>query len=342
MSRLARRRPRGNQVLEFLQDIVQTRDQLCPVPDQGQAPRRRWHIHPPRDRKHKTPLCQGLRRGNQRAASRARLDNNHAHAESAHDAVPHRESGLVRLSSEGELAEHRAGRRNTVRQSLVGRRVHTVQSAPQHGQCPPGSLERRLVRFRVHPPGQPAHDRHAGLGQPVGKPAGLLPAVVCGPSRSHHGDGVTISALEVPLNVQGQWRIVDLGQRTRILRIAGSHDPRPESRRPILFTPPVHVVSLGDHGGGKLPPDSRRLCQRGRVSLENGPHRSQASLQGPNPHGSNPLHHVERDIGFPIVHACLPRTKKSKRYVAHPEPGSKPLLDVPHFLECGRRKPLRL
>lgn len=72
---------------------------------------------------------------------------------------------------------------------------------------------------------------------------------------------------------------------------------------PVNLAFPVNVATLADYGGGGLRSDAPGRREGLVARVENGQRRAQLLRERADSNRSDLLHHIQRNICFPLVHA---------------------------------------
>src|SRR5574341_491026 len=147
------------------EDILPALDQLGPGLDQPVAPLTIACVDSAGNGKDFPALLQGVVRRDERPAVHAGLHHDHPQAQAADDAVAPRKMGSEGSRAQRKLTEEPARAGHLLRQRPMLRRVDLIQTAPEYGQGPSGSLQGAPVGRRVDPTSQTADDRETSPAQ---------------------------------------------------------------------------------------------------------------------------------------------------------------------------------
>ncbi len=162
--------------------------------------------------KYLAPLLQRKAGGDPRPAAHVGFDDDGAQGQTADDAIAGRKVSGIGAGSQGVLADQRPSLHNLGCQACIRGGIVHIHPTAQHGDCAPASLQAGPVGHGVDPPGQPADDRHARLGQPAAHHARCLFAIDRSPPRADDGHRPLVPFFDAAAHIEQGRSVVDLAQ----------------------------------------------------------------------------------------------------------------------------------
>ena len=206
--------------------------------------------------------------------------------------VPLRESLLIRVATERELAYDRAALlHNLARELAVLLGIEPVERRPEHTDRAPACGESSARRLGVDAKRKARDDAPSVLRQIVCKPGRLVEPVRRRPPRADDRDGRLGENLYVAFHIQRQRMAARLLEKRRILFVDGCYNRHAVAPRLGELALPVDFTSLPRHLFGIA------LPRRSNIAA--------ALCQTIDTHGAYAVRKVECDVCFALGHGRL-------------------------------------
>ncbi len=205
-------------------------------------------------REHLATLFGSQPRRDQRAGLQPGFDHQGAQCEAGNDPVAPWKMIRARRRARREFADQRAVRRDPLGQRVMLARVDPIRAGADHRHRRGARLQRCHVGGAVDAVGHAAGDDKTGLRERPGKRAGMRQPGPAGAARTHDGHLRVQQQAGVAQNEQGRWRLRDVFQLRRKIRLGATQQPMLRLRQP-------RQVGVQPDGGRLLQPAARRFAE---------------------------------------------------------------------------------
>src|SRR3990172_2325055 len=128
---------------------------------------------------------------------------------------------------------------------MVTGRINDIEAAAKHGNGPACSIQGPEMRTGIESHSQPAGDCKPATGKIPGKLARITPAIRGRVAAAYDADLCGIEDINIALNEQYEWRIVDLAKQAGISVICPGKQVSIRARQPFevgVYPAPIQVL----------------------------------------------------------------------------------------------------
>ena len=252
-----------------------------------------------RHRKHLAALLEGPRGRDQGAASLTCLNDDDTDREPCDDPVPLRKGPRPGILSVRELSDYDPPLRDLLAEPGVLGWVYAIEPRTENGDRNPTGIERTLVRRRVYPPGEAAHNGNPPRDEFSRQPSGVCQPTWRGPPCSDYRDRRHSSLKHKPAHEEANGRRVYLSEKLRVAAGSRHHEPCPTS---------IYHIELRARSGTAraLRDRSRNAVGRPRCRRHNRCERTKTRSEPRRRYSTNTIRQKNCQSSFPFIHPTTP------------------------------------